>query len=169
MASDRKRLEGLPSMNEINLDRGLFNAVYLRLLNKVYSYMVLYGGSGSGKSTFIGQLLAVQMTVLPGRNLACLRVQKTDCLKSCYGEIYHWLRKFKLLRYWQIIKSPQVVLKNKVNGNQIIFEGVDEIEDIKELNPVTGEITGIRNHISIFPAFHYVTDKADLDLAVAAI
>lgn len=120
-------------MNEINLDRGLFNAVYLRLLNKVYSYMVLYGGSGSGKSTFIGQLLAVQMTVLPGRNLACLRVQKTDCLKSCYGEIYHWLRKFKLLRYWQIIKSPQVVLKNKINGNQIIFEGVDDIEDIKSI------------------------------------
>ncbi|MDD5874667.1 MAG: excinuclease ABC subunit UvrB [Baileyella intestinalis] len=45
----------------------------------------------------------------------------------------------------------------------------DEIEDIKELNPVTGEITGIRNHISIFPASHYVTDKADMELAVAAI
>ena len=45
----------------------------------------------------------------------------------------------------------------------------DEIEDIKELNPVTGEITRIRNHISIFPASHYVTDKADMELAVAAI
>ena len=45
----------------------------------------------------------------------------------------------------------------------------DDIEDIKELNPVTGEITGIRNHISIFPASHYVTDKADMELAVAAI
>lgn len=45
----------------------------------------------------------------------------------------------------------------------------DEIEDIKELNPVTGEITGIRNHISIFPASHYVTDKADMELAVASI
>lgn len=45
----------------------------------------------------------------------------------------------------------------------------DEIEDIKELNPLTGEITGIRNHISIFPASHYVTDKADMELAVAAI
>ena len=45
----------------------------------------------------------------------------------------------------------------------------DEIEEIKELNPVTGEITGIRNHISIFPASHYVTDKADMELAVAAI
>lgn len=28
----------------------------------------------------------------------------------------------------------------------------DEIDSIKEMNPVTGEITGVRNHISIFPA-----------------
>ena len=28
----------------------------------------------------------------------------------------------------------------------------DEIESIKELNPLTGEITGIRSHVSIFPA-----------------
>ncbi|WP_417081989.1 excinuclease ABC subunit UvrB [Mobilibacterium timonense] len=45
----------------------------------------------------------------------------------------------------------------------------DEIDEIKELNSVTGEITGIRNHISIFPASHYVTDKADMELAVASI
>jgi excinuclease ABC subunit B len=35
----------------------------------------------------------------------------------------------------------------------------DEIEVIKEINPLTGEIIGIRNHISIFPASHYVTTK----------
>lgn len=45
----------------------------------------------------------------------------------------------------------------------------DEIDEIKELNSVTGEIIGIRNHISIFPASHYVTDKADMELAVASI
>ena len=30
----------------------------------------------------------------------------------------------------------------------------DEIEEIKEMNALTGEITGVRNHISIFPASH---------------
>ncbi|MBR6833749.1 MAG: excinuclease ABC subunit B, partial [Fibrobacter sp.] len=33
----------------------------------------------------------------------------------------------------------------------------DEIDTIKEMNPVTGEILGLRNHISIYPASHYVT------------
>lgn len=45
----------------------------------------------------------------------------------------------------------------------------DEIESIKEMNPLTGEITGIRNHISIFPASHYVTSQQDMQLAVGTI
>lgn len=45
----------------------------------------------------------------------------------------------------------------------------DEIESIKEMNPVTGEITGLRKHISIFPASHYVTSKENLDRALVSI
>ncbi len=45
----------------------------------------------------------------------------------------------------------------------------DEIESIKEINPVTGEVTGIRSHISIFPASHYVTSRENMIRAVASI
>jgi len=45
----------------------------------------------------------------------------------------------------------------------------DEIEVIKEINPVTGEINGIRNHVSIFPASHYVTSKENTDRAIVTI
>ena len=45
----------------------------------------------------------------------------------------------------------------------------DEIESIKEIDPVTGEVTGVRNHISIFPASHYITSREDMQLAVASI
>ncbi|MBB1532905.1 MAG: excinuclease ABC subunit UvrB [Mogibacterium sp.] len=45
----------------------------------------------------------------------------------------------------------------------------DEIEEIKEMNALTGEITGVRSHISIFPASHYVTSKEDMELAVGTI
>ena len=45
----------------------------------------------------------------------------------------------------------------------------DEIEAIKEINPITGEVTAIRNHISIFPASHYVTSKENMTKAVANI
>lgn len=45
----------------------------------------------------------------------------------------------------------------------------DEIESIKEINPLTGEVTGIRQHISIFPASHYVTSKENMIEAVSRI
>ena len=45
----------------------------------------------------------------------------------------------------------------------------DEIDSIREIDPLTGEITGVRRHISIFPASHYVTSKEDLQLAIASI
>ena len=45
----------------------------------------------------------------------------------------------------------------------------DEIEAIKEINPLTGEVTAVRNHISIFPASHYVTSKENMLKAVASI
>ena len=45
----------------------------------------------------------------------------------------------------------------------------DEIETIKEINPVTGEIIGLRNHVSIFPASHYVTSKENVERAIRTI
>ncbi len=45
----------------------------------------------------------------------------------------------------------------------------DEVESIKEMNPVTGEITGQRNHIAIFPASHYATSKENMDRALVTI
>lgn len=45
----------------------------------------------------------------------------------------------------------------------------DEIDRICEMNPVTGDITGMRNHIAIFPKSHYVTTKEKMKRAIANI
>ena len=45
----------------------------------------------------------------------------------------------------------------------------DEIESIREINPVTGEIICSRNHIAVFPASHYVTTKENLESALLKI
>ncbi len=45
----------------------------------------------------------------------------------------------------------------------------DEIDSIKEMNPVTGEILGTRSHISIFPASHYVTSDEHMEKALGTI
>lgn len=45
----------------------------------------------------------------------------------------------------------------------------DEIDALKELNPITGEILGIRNHVAIYPASHYVTSKDKMQKALVTI
>ena len=45
----------------------------------------------------------------------------------------------------------------------------DEIEYIKEVNPLTGEIIGLRSHVLIFPASHYVTSRENMDRALVTI
>jgi excinuclease ABC subunit B len=45
----------------------------------------------------------------------------------------------------------------------------DEIERISELDSLTGEILGYRNHLSIFPASHYATPREKLERAIKSI
>lgn len=45
----------------------------------------------------------------------------------------------------------------------------DEIERIIEVNGLTGEIIGIRQHVSIFPASHYATSSEKIEIAIKSI
>ncbi len=57
---------------------------------------------------------------------------------------------------------------NGENAIRVEFFG-DEIERICEVNVVTGEIVGIRQHAVITPASHYVTTNEKMLIAMAAI
>ncbi len=45
----------------------------------------------------------------------------------------------------------------------------DEIDRISEIDALTSEVTGIRKHITVFPASHYVTSAEKMKLAVKSI
>ncbi|MDR2648776.1 MAG: excinuclease ABC subunit UvrB [Clostridiales bacterium] len=45
----------------------------------------------------------------------------------------------------------------------------DEVERITEVHPLTGETLGIRSHITVFPASHYVTSRDKMEKAIAGI
>ncbi|MGO1368599.1 MAG: excinuclease ABC subunit UvrB [Senegalia sp. (in: firmicutes)] len=54
------------------------------------------------------------------------------------------------------------------NAIRVEFFG-DEIDRITEVNSLTGEIIGRRNHISIFPASHFATSQDKIDKAIVGI
>lgn len=45
----------------------------------------------------------------------------------------------------------------------------DEIDRITEIDALTGEIIGVRNHVSIFPASHYATSQEKINQAIKSI
>lgn len=45
----------------------------------------------------------------------------------------------------------------------------DEVDTIKEMNPLTGEILGVRNHIAVYPATHYITSPEHMEQALKGI
>ena len=42
----------------------------------------------------------------------------------------------------------------------------DEVDTIKEMNPLTGEILASRNHVAVYPASHYVTSPENMERAL---
>lgn len=54
------------------------------------------------------------------------------------------------------------------NAIRVEFFG-DEVDRITEINTVTGEIIGRRNHTSIFPATHYATTEENVNRAIESI
>lgn len=54
------------------------------------------------------------------------------------------------------------------NTIRIEFFG-DEIDRIVEVNHITGEIIGLRNHVSIFPASHFATSEEKINRAINSI
>lgn len=45
----------------------------------------------------------------------------------------------------------------------------EEIEKISEINPLTGKVTGIRQHVMIFPNSHYATTSEKMKRAIVTI
>lgn len=54
------------------------------------------------------------------------------------------------------------------NAFRIEFFG-DEIDRIREINPLTGQVLADVSHLAIFPATHFVTQEEHLETAIAAI
>ena len=57
---------------------------------------------------------------------------------------------------------------NSESAIRVEFFG-DEIDKISEIDVVTGNVIGTREHVVIFPASHYVTSKEKMNIALVNI
>lgn len=141
----KMKTSSLPPEIVRNVDAKIFNEAYLPYLLGIWGYEVYFGGRGSGKSHFIAHKLAWQLSESKnsGRNLMCVRKSKNDASTSVYTEMYKALQDLKLLHTWNVVEHPSIHLENIANHNEIVFGGMDDVENIKSYNFKNGNMTDL--------------------------
>src|SRR3990167_5739531 len=127
-------------MINVEIDRAVFNTIYIPYLDCMSRTQILYGGSGSGKSVFIAQR-AVYDLMRGGRNYLITRHVGRTIRGSVYDEIVRVIYDWGVQSLFKINKTEMLITCN--NGYQIIFAGLDDIEKLKSLVPAKGAITDI--------------------------
>lgn len=127
------------------------NAVFKKTATSRKRYVVELGGAGSGKSTDIAIRLIKKLSVKKGANLLCIRKVGESNRDSTFAE----LKKAILLifgemadKYWAMPagRASALYLRHKENGNEIIFRGCNNADDIQKIKSVTfanGDLTDI--------------------------
>jgi phage terminase large subunit len=125
---------------DLQLDKRIFNEVYLQFLTWMTAVQILFGGSSSGKSVAAAQRCVIDVAS-GGRNYLCIRNVKATIKNSMFNEICKAITRFKLTPYFSINHSDLVI--TCANGYQILFAGLDDVMKVKSITPVLGVITDI--------------------------
>lgn len=135
-----KSLAPLSETYKIDIDKRFFNKVYLPYLNEIHRFEIYLGSAGSGKSAWVAQKLSIHLSTMPGRNLLCLRKQAKDCRDSVFNEMRLAMRQLNLLDLWKVSTHPEPRMVNRVNGNTIMFSGLDDPENLKSIKFENGNL-----------------------------
>lgn len=128
-------------MTDISISKKVFNGVYLPYLTDDHRFLIFYGGGGSGKSFFIGQRLIYRMLTKERCNvLICRQVARTnrDSTFALIRQVVHAWGLEKLFK----IYAGELRIKC-INGNEMIFAGLDDPEKLKSVTFANGELTDV--------------------------
>lgn len=126
MTTVKVDLSGLPKLT---------NDKFYPLHRNKDRYLVLVGGGGSGKSVFAAQKIVVRMlTQKPHRFLVIRKVAKT-LRESVFAEIKAVIHRWGLGEAF-IIREGDLRIKC-INGNEILFAGIDDPEKMKSIHGIT--------------------------------
>lgn len=127
---------------EVNISKRVFNSAYLPLLSdEEHRYLVLYGGAGSGKSVFAVQRFILRLMEKELCNLLVVRNVADTNRDSTYALFRQVISKWGLDSLFRCTDSDMRI--TCVNGNSVIFKGLDNPEKLKSVTFRKGEATDI--------------------------
>lgn len=127
---------------KIEISSKVFNKAFLKYLDNDKRYLVFYGGAGSGKSYFVAERYIYKMLKSKRFNLLVVRATGKSNRDSTFALFKQVISKWKLSKHFKINESDLRV-KCLLNGNEIIFSGLDDVEKLKSVTFSKGELTDV--------------------------
>jgi phage terminase large subunit len=114
----------------------IVNDVYYPLFWDESRYLVLYGSAGSGKSVFITQKILKRVIEEKGHKFLVIRKVGKTLRESVFAEFRNTISTWGLTQLFNVNKTDMAI--TCLNGNQIIFAGLDDVEKLKSISGITG-------------------------------
>lgn len=129
-------------MPTVNIDLtelpNLTNDKFYPLYGNKSRYLVLMGGGGSGKSVFTAQKIIVRMLTEQKHRILVLRKVAKTLRESVFMELKKVIYQWGLEKLFTIPKGTSSELHiTCINGNEILFAGLDDVEKLKSISGVT--------------------------------
>lgn len=113
------------------------NEKYYPLYKNTDRYLVLVGGAGSGKSHFCAQKIVYRLFAEDvGHRFLVLRKYSPNLERSAFALVKDYIAKWGLWEFVSV-KTKPMYIRNNINGNEIIFSGLDDVEKIKSIENIT--------------------------------
>ena len=125
---------------DLTIDYDMYNPVYIPYLTDPKNTEIFYGGSSSGKSNFVAAR-AIEDIMAGGHNYLCCRQMGNSLTKSVFNELEKAINKMGVRGLFDIVPSQGHI--SCINGYQILFSGLDDVEKVKSITPKKGVITDI--------------------------
>lgn len=114
------------------------NEVYYPLYNNQDRYLVLMGGGSSGKSVFTAQKMIYRCLTESGHRFLALRKVKNTIRDSVFTELKKAIHSWGMQELFVIPAGVSGELYIRcVNGNEILFAGLDDVEKLKSIVGIT--------------------------------
>lgn len=121
----------------IEINRNVFNKVFLPYLENDTRYEVIYGGAGSGKSWFVAQKKVYQHLKDKGRKTLVIRKVGNTLRHSVFAQIKATISEWGVGDLFSVPKGKTNFDIYGPNGNQFIFSGLDDVEKLKSIVGIT--------------------------------
>jgi phage terminase large subunit len=113
------------------------NDVFYPLYGCRSRFLVLMGGTGSGKSYYVATRLAVRLMLEPGHRIVAFRKVHRTCKVSVFAQFKRAIHVLGVERLWKDNLS-ELSWTYLPNGNMFMCAGLDDHEKLKSIEGITG-------------------------------